>query len=63
MKSYPVPRPELRNAADDRRFTVGLIHEVAKAIESRGYPVLETLDLVELQQALFRFLYLPEGRA
>lgn len=50
---YPLPAPE-----DDARFSVGLLIEVAALLESHGYPpVRHGLDLVDLQQALFRFLY------
>lgn len=53
-RSYPLPRPET-----DPKFTFGLVVDVADALTSRGYPPLTGLDLVELQQALFRFLYAP----
>lgn len=51
-RNYPVPR-----LVTDSRFTFGLIVDAADALTSRGYPPLTGLDLVELQQALFRFLY------
>lgn len=41
----------------DSRFTFGLFHDVARVLESHGYPELTGADYVELQQALFRFLY------
>lgn len=56
MKRYPLKPP-----ADDPRFTFGLMHDVAKLIEARGYPKLEPDDLVDLQQALFRFIYTPRS--
>jgi hypothetical protein len=53
VRTYPLPRP-----ADDRRFTLGLTLEVAAVLERHGYPaVSEGLDFVQLQQALFGFLY------
>jgi GTP:adenosylcobinamide-phosphate guanylyltransferase len=42
----------------DQRFTFGLVHDVAEVLVSHGFPRLVVGgDLVELQQALFRFLY------
>ena len=53
VRTYPLPRP-----ADDGRFTLGLTLEVAAVLERHGYPaVSEGLDFVQLQQALFSFLY------
>ena len=52
--SYPLPRP-----ADDPRFTVGLWIDVVKVLTEHGYPPLTGPDVVELQQALFQFLYGP----
>jgi hypothetical protein len=50
---YPLPRP----AADDR-FTFGLLIDVLDVLETHGYPrPAAGGDLVELQLALFRFLY------
>lgn len=51
---YPLPRP-----AEDARFTIGLILDVAGALEEHGYlsPAAHPGDLVELKLALFRFLY------
>jgi len=52
---YPVAA---REGDDDPRFTFGLLADVAKVVESHGYPpVTSGLDLVELHLALFRFLY------
>ncbi|MFJ2575214.1 hypothetical protein [Kitasatospora aureofaciens] len=51
--AYPLPAPD-----DDRRFTFGLVLDVATALEAHGYPpVASGPDLLNLQQALFRFLY------
>jgi hypothetical protein len=51
-RNYPLARP-----AEDPRFTFGLTMAVAEVLTDRGYPALTGGDLVELQQALFRFLY------
>lgn len=53
-RQYPIqPRPH-----DDPRFTLGLALDVAKVLHEHGYPQITSgLDLVDLQQALFRFLY------
>ncbi|MER6049721.1 MULTISPECIES: hypothetical protein [Streptomyces] len=52
-KEYPVV-PD----GGDSRFTIGLLHDVRMVLESHGYPEISNgLDLVDLQQALFRFLY------
>jgi hypothetical protein len=52
---YPLSRPE-----DDPRFTFGLMVDVRDVLEKHGYPAATGDDLVELQQALFGFLYRPE---
>lgn len=50
---YPLPQPD-----DDPRFTLGLIIDVANVLIAHGYPRPVTgSDYVELQQALFRFIY------
>ncbi|GAA1986460.1 hypothetical protein [Amycolatopsis minnesotensis] len=54
---YPVPAPE-----DDPRFTFGLTLQVAEVLEAHGYPRPTALDFVDLQQALFRFLYTTRSR-
>lgn len=51
-RNYPMPAP-----TDDPRFSFGLTLEVARVLEKHGYPEVDGLDIVELQQALFRFLY------
>lgn len=56
-RNYPLPR-----TAEDPRFSFGLAFDVARVIEQHGYPPIEAgLDLVELQQALFAFLYSTGG--
>lgn len=53
---YPIPRP----VDDDPRFTHGLMLDVASVLTDHGYPPVRAgRDWVELQQALFRFLYAP----
>lgn len=51
---YPIrPVPE-----NDPRFTLGLALDVAGVLEQHGYPRPATgVDIVDLQQALHRFLY------
>ncbi|MEU2236117.1 hypothetical protein [Streptomyces vietnamensis] len=53
-RAYPIqPRPE-----DDPRFNVGLTVDVIKVLEDHGYPPVKNgLDIVDLQQALYHFLY------
>lgn len=56
-RAYPLPRPD-----DDARFTLGLTLDVAKVLEEHGYPpVVAGADFVELQSALFRFIYAPSS--
>lgn len=53
-RQYPI-RPLLD---DDGRFTIGLAVDVAKVLQEHGYPqIVGGRDFLELQQALFRFLY------
>jgi hypothetical protein len=50
---YPVDLED-----DESRFTHGLLYDVAKVIESHGYPKLAAgRDLLELQMSLYAFLY------
>ncbi len=52
-RDYPLPKPE-----DDDRFTFGLAADVADVLERHGYPKIQAgRDLMELQLALFGFLY------
>lgn len=49
-------------ADSDRRLSFGLLHDVAVVLADHGYPpVAAGGDWVELQQALFGFLYRSEG--
>lgn len=51
--AYPLPAP-----VADPRFTFGLVADAAKVLEAHGYPPITFgTDLVNLQQALFRFLH------
>lgn len=55
-RNYPLPAPP----DDDPRFTFGLMVDVADVLAQHGYPKVSAgPDWVELQQALFRFLYAP----
>lgn len=51
-RTYPMPPP-----ADDERFSFGLGVDVARILTDHGYPPLNGDDFVQLQQALFGFLY------
>jgi hypothetical protein len=55
-RQYPIsPAP-----ADDPRFTFGLAKDIADVLEAHGYPKISNgLDFVDLQQALYQFLYGP----
>ena len=52
---YPLPDEE------DPRFTFGLILDVAEVLKRHGYDPLHGTDLVDLQQALYGFLYAPSS--
>lgn len=52
-RTYPLPRPD-----DDPRFSFGLAVAVADVLAEHGYPPITSgRDYLELQQALFGFLY------
>lgn len=52
-RAYPLPRTE-----NDPRFTLGLVIDVIRVLQEHGYPTIECgPDVVELQRALFGFLY------
>ncbi|MFE2710556.1 hypothetical protein ACFXKI_00845 [Streptomyces mirabilis] len=56
-RQYPIDAPD-----DDARFTRGLALDVARVLETHGYPEITSgRDFLELQQALFRFLYASPG--
>ena len=55
---YPiVPAPD-----DDRRFTIGFILDVDTVLQRHGFPTIRDNghDYMNLQLALFRFLYRAE---
>lgn len=57
---YPIARPP--EGDSDPRFSFLLVIEVAQVLEKHGYPPIATgLDLAELQQALFGFIYGRSG--
>lgn len=57
-RQYPIsPAPD-----DDLRFTFGLAKDVADVLQAHGYPeITNGLDFLDLQQALYRFLYTPDA--
>jgi hypothetical protein len=58
-RAYPIrPKPD-----EDPRFTFGLTYDIAKVLEKQGYPTISGCDFVDLQQALFRFLYIGDNEA
>ena len=60
-RDYPVLRPP-GEGDEDPRFTYGLVFEVADVLANHGFPPVRSgEDLVELRQALFGFLYGPQG--
>lgn len=54
-RTYPLPPAD----EEDARFTIGLVLDVAQVLKSHGYPnpAGNTDDLVELRQALYRYLH------
>ena len=54
--TYPLPQP-----ASDPRFTFGLTYDVKKVLEAAGYPEIGGVDIIALQQALYRFLYTEDS--
>jgi hypothetical protein len=59
---FPI-RPLDGEGNGDRRFTAGLLFDIRDLLAEAGYPVLHGGDLVDLQQALYRFLYVGDGDA
>lgn len=53
--------PETTLRRDDQRFTLGLALAAARVIEDHGYPDIDGRELVELQAALFGYLYRAGG--
>jgi hypothetical protein len=58
-RQYPItPTPE-----DDPRCAAGLLHDVARVLEQHGYPrITHGRDLLDLQSALYAYLYTPRER-
>lgn len=54
--NFPVPKEE-----GDKRLTFGLVLDVAEVFQRHGYPDVTGMDHVDLQSALFRFLYGPRS--
>ncbi|MFF4524188.1 hypothetical protein [Streptomyces bluensis] len=58
LRHYPLPPP---TSGEDPRFCFGLLIDVAKVLEQHGYPPITSgRDLLELQMALFTYLYAAE---
>ena len=57
--AFPIkPQPE-----DDPRFTAGLLSDMRDVLRKHGYPEIATgRDALDLQMALWRFLYEEKGR-
>lgn len=52
-RNFPIaPPPDV-----DPRFTFELTLDVASVLQNQGYPTITGVDFVDLQQALFQFLY------
>ena len=56
-RAYPLPRP----AEPDPRFAA-LADAVAIEVAAHGFPPVRGMDLVELQQALYGFIYGERAR-
>jgi hypothetical protein len=58
-RQYPVADP----GTSDPRFNLGLMVDVIKVLEDHGFPpIVGGADYVELQLALFQFIYRGEAR-
>lgn len=59
-RSYPITPIDL----DDPRFTFGFVHEVGEVLARHGFPAVgeSWRDHLELQQALYRFIYVGDTR-
>lgn len=53
--TYPLPPP-----ADDPRFTYGLLHDIAEALQHNGFPRSTGTDWANLLIALHQFIYQPK---
>lgn len=54
--AYPIARPCVK----DPRFTFGLMLDMSEVLVKHGYPTLTGHDLVRLQQALFKMIYVVD---
>jgi hypothetical protein len=54
-RNYPLDAPF--EGETDPRLTMGLIFDIAHLLTSAGYPPPRGLDIIELHQAIDRFLY------
>ncbi|MDP9792448.1 hypothetical protein J2S43_000960 [Catenuloplanes nepalensis] len=53
---YPLPAP----GGTDPRFTYGLLHDIAEALQRNGFPRPEGTDWAHLMTCLGGFLYQPK---
>jgi hypothetical protein len=53
---YPLPAP----AGTDPRFSYGLLHDIAEALQRNGFPRPEGADWANLITCLGTFLYQPK---
>jgi hypothetical protein len=53
---YPLPAP----GSNHPRFTYGLLHDNAEALQRNGFPQPADTDWADLITALGRFLYQPK---
>jgi hypothetical protein len=54
--NFPLPQDD-----GDTRLTFGLVLEMAEVLKRHGFPGVTAMDHVDLQMALFRFLYGPRS--
>jgi hypothetical protein len=54
--NFPLPQDDA-----DKRMTFGLVLEVAEVLKRHGFPDITAMDHVDLQMAVFRFLYGPRS--
>lgn len=53
---YPLPVPD----GTDPRFSYGLLHDIAEALQRNGFPRPEGTDWAQLITCLGAFLYQPK---
>lgn len=61
-RSYPIEPAD--PDGDDPRFTFGFVHDVGEVLARHGFPRVgqSWRDHLELQQALYRFIYVGDTR-